>query len=97
MANGIFEARCAIALDNTRIAVYVNETAPTGGGTKVAKIKPDGKIVFVAKSVGDTPIDIVGAETNRHCTLFTGCKYRQVFDGTGAKIACRSGAAAACP
>jgi hypothetical protein len=48
-------------VNNTRIAKYVNAAAPSGGGAKVATVKPNGKIVFSGKSLGDAPIDILNA------------------------------------
>jgi hypothetical protein len=48
-------------VNNTRIAKYGSSTAPMGGGAKVAVIKPNGKILFVGKSLGDSPIDILSA------------------------------------
>ena len=102
-------------VNNARIAKYVNKEAPLGSGTKIAIIKPDGKLKLSAKSLGDTPIDILGAgspgpggvltvftvtngaETNRHCTLFTSCIYKSLFGGMGAQLTCRNGTAAGCP
>jgi len=98
-----------------RIAKYVNKPAPLGGGVRVGLIKPDGKLKLTGKSLGDSPIDILGAgdpgpsgvltvftvnnggETNRHCTLFVGCVYALISQGTGAQLTCRNGTAAACP
>jgi len=40
------------------VAKYVNKAAPTGGGTKVAVVKPGNLVKLVGKNLGDTAIDI---------------------------------------
>jgi hypothetical protein len=49
-------------VNRATVAKYVNKTAPGGPtGVKVAAIKPGKLLKLVAKSTGDTPIDILGA------------------------------------
>jgi hypothetical protein len=98
--------------NKSTVAKYVNKAAPTGGATKVALIKPGKLLKLVAKSLGDTPIDIStapsggvlvvyevtnGAETNRHCTSFPICSHKQIAGNTGYKLVCKIGDLAACP
>jgi hypothetical protein len=45
-------------INKSTVAKYVNKPAPIGGATKVAVIKPGKVLKLVAKSLGDTPIDI---------------------------------------
>ena len=113
-ANGTFLApQGAGWLSNTAsVAKYRNRTAPTGGSTKSAQIRPAKMLKLSAKSLGDTPIDISappsagvlavytvtnGAETNRHCTSFTLCTHKLLAGGTGYKLTCKEGVPAACP
>jgi hypothetical protein len=56
------------------VAKYVNKGAPTGGGTKVAVVKPGALVKLVGKNLGDTPIDIfnqsnstTGAANTAYC------------------------------
>jgi hypothetical protein len=99
-------------INKSTVAKYVNKPAPTGGATKVAAIKPGKLLKLVAKSLGDTPIDISaapsgdvlavftvtnGAETDRHCTAFQNCTHRAIAAGTGWKLVCKVAGPAACP
>jgi hypothetical protein len=43
------------------VARYVNKDAPAGGGVKVAVVKPGKVAKVVARSLGDDPIDLIGA------------------------------------
>jgi len=48
------------------VAKYINKTAPTGGGTRVAVVKPGTLAKLVGRNTGDTPLDILnqaGAST----------------------------------
>jgi len=113
-ASGVFLAPQGSGwlVNKTTVAKYVNKSAPTGGATKVAVIKPAKLAKLVAKSLGDTPIDISsapsgdvlavytvtnGAETNRHCTAFPTCTHKVIAGGTGNKLVCKNGVTAACP
>lgn len=100
-------------VNKTTVAKYVNKGAPTGGATKVAVIKPSKLVKLVAKSLGDTPIDILsqsGDDTgtartsyritdsstgfdSSFCSTFTGCAWKSIAGGTGAKLVCKGGAA----
>jgi hypothetical protein len=99
-------------INKSTVAKYVNKSAPTGSATKVAVIKPAKLVKLVAKSLGDTPIDISsapsgdvlavytvtnGAETTRHCTSVSGCAHHVIANGPGYKLVCKNGAPAACP
>jgi hypothetical protein len=48
-------------VNKTRVAKYVNPQSPIGGGTRVGLIKPGGRLSMTARSLGDVPIDILGA------------------------------------
>jgi len=102
-------------VNNPRIAMYVNKAAPIGSSTKVGVIRPVKKLLLSAKSLGETPIDILGAgdpgpmgvrtvftvtngaETTRHCTLFTTCFYKLYHLDVDAKLKCHTGVPTACP
>ena len=43
------------------VAKYVNRRAPSGTATKVGVIKPGKLLKLVAKSLGDAPLDLLGA------------------------------------
>jgi hypothetical protein len=47
-------------VNKSTVAKYVNKEAPLGGSVKVSVIKPAKVVKMVAKSLGDTPIDILG-------------------------------------
>jgi len=48
-------------VNKATVAKYVNKEAPTGGGIKVAVVKPDKVAKFVGKSLGDGPtLDLSG-------------------------------------
>jgi hypothetical protein len=60
-------------VNKTTVAKYVNKTAPTGGGTRVAVVKPGKLAKLVGKNLGDTPIDIFnqgGADTGEASTAY---------------------------
>jgi hypothetical protein len=46
-------------VNKATVAKYVNKTAPTGGGTKVAVVKPGKLVKLVGKNLGDTPLAIL--------------------------------------
>jgi hypothetical protein len=86
------------------VAKYVNKNAPSGGSVKVSVIKPQKLIKVVAKSLGDTPIDISappagpvlvvhtvtnGGVTTRHCTQFSGCAHKVIAGGGNYKMICK--------
>jgi polyhydroxybutyrate depolymerase len=71
---------------------------------KVSVIKPASLVKVVAKSLGDTPLDISSAptgnvyvvdtivndgETTRLCTQFAGCVHKVIAGGTGYKLICK--------
>lgn len=85
------------------VAKYLNNTAPTGGGVKVAVLRPGALIKVVGKSLGDSAIDISNAPTGdvfvthtvsnggfvgRHCTRFGSCAHKVIAGGTGYKLVC---------
>lgn len=91
-------------VNRSTIAKYVNKEAPSGGAIKVNVIKPGVLIKVVAKSLGDTPIDIStaptgdvfvghtlinGGEIFRHCTRFGTCTHTPIAGGTGHKLVCK--------
>jgi len=113
-ASGVFLAPQGSGwlVNKPTVAKYVNKPAPVGGATKVSVIKPGKLLKLVAKSLGDSPIDISlapsgdvlavytvtnGAETNRHCTAFPTCTHKVIAGGTGYKLVCKNGVMAACP
>src|SRR6185503_594377 len=93
--------------NSATLAKYVNNTAPVGGGVKLAIIKPGSLLKVVAKSLGDVPLDVSMAPVGpvyvtesvinngqeyRHCTHFTTCTHRSIAGGTGYKLVCTDGA-----
>ena len=46
-------------VNKTTVAKYVNKTSPTGGGTKVAVIKPGNLVKLVGKNTGDSVLNIL--------------------------------------
>ena len=85
-------------------AKYVNEGAPTGGGVKVALVKPGGVLKVVGKSLGDETLDIStaptgpvqvtytvtnGAESFTHVALFPTCTHTAIAGDTGWKLVCK--------
>ena len=95
----------APAWTNTGVlAKYKNNGAPTGGGVRSSLIRPALSVKVLAKSLGDTPLDISNAptgpvyvaetivndaETTRLCTQFTGCVHKVIAAGSGYKLTCR--------
>jgi len=99
-------------LDKPTVAKYLNRFAPAGGAVRVTLLKPAKLIKLLAKSLGDTPLDVSkppttgvlavytvtsGGDTTRHCTLFTSCRHEQIIAGFGYKLGCKEGVPAACP
>jgi hypothetical protein len=91
------------------VAKYVNKQAPSGGSVKVSVIKPDKLVKVVAKSLGDTPVDISappagdvsvvytvdnGGTVNRFCTRFTACVHKVIAGGGNYKLICKGNAVA---
>lgn len=85
------------------VAKYLNNAAPSGGGVKVAVLKPGALIKVVGKSLGDSAIDISAPPTGdvfvthmisnggfvgRHCTRFGSCAHKVIAGGTGYKLVC---------
>jgi hypothetical protein len=83
---------------------YGNPLAPAGGTVKASTVKPGVLVKVVAKSLGDTPLDITlppsgrlfvvhtvlnGGEERRHCTQFAACQHRTIAAGSGYKLVCR--------
>ncbi|HWP64476.1 MAG TPA: hypothetical protein VNO26_01025 [Candidatus Limnocylindria bacterium] len=68
-------------VNKTTVAKYVNKPAPTGGATKVTVIKPGKLVKLVAKSLGDTPIDILSQSGAANGTARTA--YRITDSSTG--------------
>jgi hypothetical protein len=86
------------------VAKYVNNGAPGTGSVKVSVVKPGLLIKGVAKSLGDSPIDISTAPTgpvyvaysianagdvNQHCTQFGTCTHALIAGGAGYKLVCK--------
>ena len=91
-------------VNSPAVAKYVNQSAPTGGGVKVAIIKPGTLFKVVGKSLGDTPLDIStapsgavyvagtivnGGEETRLCTQFSACAHKVIAGGSGYKLVCK--------
>ena len=91
-------------VNKSTVAKYVNDPAPAGGSVRVGVVKPGTLVKVVAKSLGDSPIDISvapsaavyvvhdvinGAELRRHCTAFNGCVHKSIAAGTGWKVVCK--------
>jgi hypothetical protein len=90
--------------NNAAIAKYINAAAPSGGSVKVGKVKPATLFKVVAKSTGDTPIDISAppsgslyvalnvtnaGDTYQHCSEYTlGTCSHKVISG-GFKLVCK--------
>jgi hypothetical protein len=85
-------------VNKATVAKYVNKPAPVGGASKVSVLKPGLLIKNVAKSLGDTPIDISsapagdvlmvytinnGASTTRHCGKFPGATCSHISISAG--------------
>jgi len=96
-------------VNKTTVAKYVNKQAPTGGSVKVSVIKPGNLFKVVAKSLGETSLDIStapsgsvfvaanvtnGAESNSHCTAFTACVHKVIAGGGNFKLICKGSAVA---
>jgi len=98
-------------VNKATVAKYVNKSAPTGGGAKVAIVKPGNLVKLVGKSTGDTPLDIMtqggaagGTATTAYrvtdsstgfdtsfCSTFSGCVWKSIAGGSGAKLVCKGG------
>jgi len=92
-------------VNSDSVAKYVNKTAPTGGATKVGIIRPGKMAKTVARSLGDTPLDISsppsgtvfvtetihnGGQETRLCTSFSDCVHVPIAGGAGHKLVCKS-------
>jgi len=90
--------------NSSGVAKYVNQLAPTGGSVRLGLIAPASRVKVVAKSLGETPLDISsapigsiyvvetivnGGEETRLCTRFEGCVRKVVAGGTGSKLLCK--------
>ena len=100
-------------VNKSTVAKYVNKPAPTGGSVKVNVLKPTKLIKVVAKSLGDSPVNIsappAGAvqvvytvtndgSTFRHCTDFNGCVHKVIAGGGNYKLICKGNSTPAlCP
>ncbi|HWP65742.1 MAG TPA: hypothetical protein VNO26_07510 [Candidatus Limnocylindria bacterium] len=86
------------------VAKYSNGAAPSGGSVKVSVVKPGLLVKTVAKSLGDSPIDISAPPAGsvyvsyavanegdgyRHCTQFGTCVHKVVAGGSGYKLVCK--------
>jgi hypothetical protein len=86
------------------LAKYFYPSAPAGGSVRIAVIKPAKLVKVVAKSLGDSPLNVSAAplgavyvsytitnegQTTRLCTQFTGCVHQTIAMGTGHKLVCR--------
>jgi len=94
-------------VNKASVAKYVNKQAPSGGSVKVSVIKPGNLFKVVAKSLGETPLDISnpptgsvfvaanvtnGAESNSHCTSFNACVHKIIAGGGNFKLICKGSA-----
>jgi len=93
-------------VNTSAVAKYVHVGAPAGGAVKTSIVKPGKTFKVVAKSLGDSPLDVSAAPTAsvfvahtltnggvtlRQCTRFTDCVYTTIAGGTGSKLVCRIG------
>jgi len=91
-------------VNTSAVAKYVNKQAPVGGSVKVSVIKPGTLFKVVAKSLGDTTLDISsaptgsvfvtadvtnGAESISHCTAFNACVHKVIAGGGNFKLICK--------